>query len=68
MQMSRQSLSLVGKGGEASLAILLAKVIQIDLGLFRQHCMQVHGSRPGAGALLFASWQGAWEYLGTGNE
>jgi hypothetical protein len=40
------------KGGEASLAILLVKVIQIDLCLFRQHYVQVYGSRPGAGALL----------------
>lgn len=38
--------------GETSLAILLAKVIQTDLCLFRQHCVQVHGSKPGARALL----------------
>lgn len=52
MQMNGQSLSLMGTGREASLAILLIKVIQIDLCLFRQHCVHVHGSRPGAGALL----------------
>lgn len=46
MQMNGQSLSLMGKGGEASLAILLVKVIQIDLCLFRQHYVQVHGLVP----------------------